>query len=465
MRRLGIRWQLSLWYGVFLSLLLLVFSGAVLLLMRHHLLTLTDAALNEELADLAGDIRRCPGLAEIPGELGVRYASHDGYEFQVSDGADAILFRSDQFGAVRLPVPDRPSRSDRPIVASLSLDRLGRWRVASRRIVGPSETALVIQAAISLRPNDTALRELATVLLLAGPLALSGALGGGYWLARQTLAPVDRMVATASEISASRLDRRLDAPNARDELGRLAATFNEMFARLQRSFEETRRFTADAAHELRTPLAVMRTEAEVALRAPRSPERDGRVLEDLLEEIDRLTRLVSQLLFLCREDSGVGEGEFRPVRVDELIRDVAEHMQVAAREKDVELRAVPASSACLIRGAPDRLRQLLFNLLDNAIKFTAPGGIVSLEGESLDGKVRVVVADTGIGIPAEHLPRVFERFYRVDPARGRDTEGTGLGLAICRSIVEAHQGQIQIESVPRRGTRVIFDLPAAQSSG
>src|SRR5262249_28654375 len=153
-----------------------------------------------------------------------------------------------------------------------------------------------------------------------------------------------------------------------DELGRLAATLNDMISRLERSFEEVRRFTADAAHELRTPLATMRTEAEVALRSPRDPQQDGRVLENLLEEIERLARLVSQLLFLCREDTGVGVGEFRPVRLDDLIREVGDHMQVAAREKGVELRiSLPTPGE--VRGDADRLRQLFFNLFDNAIKY------------------------------------------------------------------------------------------------
>jgi heavy metal sensor kinase len=316
-----------------------------------------------------------------------------------------------------------------------------------------------VQAAVSLLPNDRAQRELVGVLLLAGPLALAGALGGGYWLARKALAPVDRMVATAREITANRLDRRLDVPQAEDELGRLASTLNDMIARLQRSFEEVRRFTADAAHELRTPLAAIRTEAEVALRSPRSPEQDGRVLENLLEEIERLTRLVSQLLFLCREDTGIGVGSFRPVRLDELVREVSDHMQVAAREKGVDFSVdLPAPSQ--VRGDPDRLRQLFFNLLDNSIKYTPPGGKVTVRSESPNGHARVIVTDTGVGIAAEHLPHVFDRFYRVDPSHSPQTDGTGLGLAICRSIAEAHGGRLEIDSELGEGTRVMLALPA-----
>jgi two-component system heavy metal sensor histidine kinase CusS len=456
-RRLSIRWQLTIWYGGVLSALIVVFSGAVFLLMRHHLLALTDAALAEESADFASDVGRCRSPVDFPKELGLRYASHEGYEFQVSTVEGVILFRSDELGQETLPIPGLPSDSTRPAYDSLALNRLGRWRMASRRVAG-STGPLIVQAAVSLKPNDEAVRELIAVLLLAGPLTLAGAVVGGYWLARQALAPVDRMVATAQEITATRLDRRLDAPNPRDELGRLASTFNDMFARLQRSFEEVRRFTADAAHELRTPLAVMRTGAEVVLRAPRDPERDGRALEDLLEEIDRLTRLVTQLLFLCREDSGLGAGDPRPVCLDAIVREVGDHMQVVAEERGVLLQ-VDFQNSVSVWGDADRLRQLLFNLLDNAIKYTPPRGTVTMRCESSNLSAIVRVLDTGIGIPAEHLPRVFDRFYRVDPARSQVEAGTGLGLAICRSIAEAHEGDLKIESANGRGTEITLTLP------
>lgn len=323
---------------------------------------------------------------------------------------------------------------------------------------GPA-APLVVQAVVSLAPNDMALGELLTVLLTTGPLALAGALGGGYLLARKALAPVGRMAATAAEITASRLDRRLAASNPDDELGQLARTLNDMIERLERSFSEVRRFTADAAHELRTPLSMMRTAAEVALRSPRSPEQDGRVLEDLSEEIERLTRLVSQLLFLCREDVGLPTGPREAVRLDEVVREVAGHMQVMAEEKAVSLD-VACGRPRLVQGDRDRLRQLLFNLLDNAIKYTPSGGKVSVRDVSSNGTAGIAVSDTGIGIPAEHLPHVFERFYRVDPARGTEG-GTGLGLAICRSITEAHHGRLVIESEAGRGTSITLSLPAA----
>ena len=224
-----------------------------------------------------------------------------------------------------------PSFEGGPTYESVTLDDHTPVRLASHVVDSPSGP-LLIQAAVTLAPNVRALRELLAVFLTIGPVALICALGGGYCLARKALAPVDRMAATAAEITATRLDHRLNEPDANDELGYLARTFNAMIARLQRSFEEVRRFTADAAHELRTPLAAMRTEAEVALRSPRSSDPDTRVLENLLEEIERLTRLVSHLLFLCREDTGVDVGNFKPLQIDTVVRDVGDHMAVAASE-------------------------------------------------------------------------------------------------------------------------------------
>jgi two-component system heavy metal sensor histidine kinase CusS len=458
MRRLSIRWRLTLWYGIVLSAILAGFSIAVYALMRHHLLDLTDATLREELVELEVEIGRARGLASSPEELEIRFVGPDGYVYQVGTMEGKTIFRSVEIKSAGLPGPDiRLIHTGELSYESITLDKLGPVRLASRVAPSPSGP-LLIQAAASMIPNARALQELVMILLSIGPLVLACGLGCGYWLARKALAPVDQMTATAAEITSTRLDRRLDEPVTDDELSCLARTFNAMIARLQRSFEEVRRFTADAAHELRTPLATMRTEAEVALRSPRSPERDARVLENLLEEIERLTRLVSHLLFLCREDTGVGVGDLQPMRLDDVVRDVGEHMQVMAREKGVTL-VIDLPETCRVNGNTDRLRQLFFNLFDNAIKYTPTPGKVTVQVEALNGQVHATVTDTGIGIKAEHLPLVFNRFYRVDPSRSPETEGSGLGLAICQSIAEAHRGRIEIESTLGSGTRVSLVLP------
>jgi heavy metal sensor kinase len=464
MKGLSIRWRLTLWYGLVLAIGLAVFGVAVYVTMRHELLTRADEALGAELDEVSDDVQAAQDGTKLSRQLERRFARHEGYEFQVSGVGGEPFFQSDRLKPRRFPVPLVPGalkHLDFESVAlgteNVSLDSLGHLRLMGRLIPGP-DGPLVVQAATSLASIDQELTELLTVLLLSGPLALVCALGGGYVLARKALAPVDRMVQTADQITAARLDRRIEVTKTDDELGRLARTLNGMIARLERSFEEIRRFTADAAHELRTPIAVLRNEAEVALRLPREPEHYRAILEGQLEELERLSRLAERLLFLCREDAGLVPRACRPVDLREVVEDVAEHMRVVAAEKRVTLQA-EGVAPCGIEGDEDQLRRLLFNLLDNAIKFTPASGTVRIETTCGDAEARIVVADSGIGIPPEHLPHVFQRFYRVDPAREPDMGGAGLGLSIARSIAEAHGGSIAVESTVGVGTRVILTLP------
>jgi len=465
MKGLTIRWRWTLWYGIVLATVLAVFGGAVYVAMRHGLLARTDVALGEELDEITEEIQAAKDWSKLSERLNRRFARQEVYEFQVKHMEGELLFQSKNVKPRIFPVPTIPGslrhldfESVTLGTRDITLDSLGHLRLMSGLVPGP-DGPVVVQAATSLAPIDRELAELLSVLLLSGPLALASALGGGYMLARKALSPVDRMVHTADQITASRLDQRIDVPNSGDELGRLARTLNGMIARLERSFEEVRRFTADAAHELRTPIAVLRNEAEVALRMPREPEQYRRVLEDQLEELERLSRLAERLLFLCREDAGLVPMSRELVRLDEVVEGVAEHMRVVAEENGVRLdadRVIP----CQVKGDEDQLRRLLLNLLDNAIKFTPARGTVTVETACVDAKVRIVVTDSGIGIPPQHLPHVFKRFYRVDPAREREVGGTGLGLAIARSIAEAHGGSIEMESTVGEGTRVILTLPA-----
>jgi two-component system heavy metal sensor histidine kinase CusS len=458
---LSIRWRLTLWYGAVLATVLAVFGVSVYLMMRHLLLARTGTGMSMEATEVAEEVARAQDRSALSTWLERRFARHPGYDIQLSTPVGEALFRSDRIRGAGLPRPTEPPTDGRQTFESLG-GRTGHDRLLNRVIPGP-DGPLVLQIAAPLEADDRELRELLTIMLLAGPLALAVALGGGYVLAYRALAPVDRMTVDADQITATRLDRRLDIPNPNDELGRLGATLNGMIGRLERSFDEIRRFTADAAHELRTPLTVMRNVAEVALRSPREPEQYRRVLGDMLEEVERLTRLAEQLLFLCREDAGLIPVATTMVRLDDLVRNAAEHMSVVAEAKGLTLEC-GQPAACPVRGDADQLRRLLFNLLDNAIKFTPAGGTVCVTLERSDGSARVVVADAGIGILPEHIPHVFERFYRVDPARGQESGGTGLGLAIGRSIAEAHGGQLQIESTISQGTRATLTLPVPSSA-
>jgi heavy metal sensor kinase len=329
--------------------------------------------------------------------------------------------------------------------------------VVTVRVRGP-EGPLTVQIARSLAAFDHESEELLWAFLLAGPLTVAATLAGGYYLAGRTLTPVERMTETARNISGERLDRRVPVANPGDELGRLAATLNDMLDRLERSFIEMQRFTADAAHELRTPLAVIRNEAEVALRTPRPTEEYTRVLETLLEETVRLSEMADQLLFLCRQDAGLNPPAHKDVPLDELLRAVTDTMRPVAEAKGVAL-VLGDNPACAVRGDAHQLRRVFYNLIDNAVKYTAAGGTVRVAARHDGGEVAVSVSDTGVGIAAEHLSRIFDRFYRVDPSRAGETGGAGLGLSICRSIVRGVGGSIEVSSEVGHGSEFAVRLP------
>jgi heavy metal sensor kinase len=304
---------------------------------------------------------------------------------------------------------------------------------------------------------DRELGQVASALVVAVPAALllSGALS--YLLARKALRPVQRLHRLAGTITADSLDRRLPVANAGDEVGQLTQDINAMIGRLEQSFAEIRRFTADASHELRTPLTAIRTEAEVALARP-TPADCRPVLGSILEECERLTRLIDQLLVLAREDARAVRAP-APLDLAALLAGVVETMRPLAEAKRVRLEYQPNGAATLA-GDETRLRQVFYNLLDNAIKYTPAGAAVSIALRRQGNHHRVTVRDNGIGIPPEHLPHVFDRFYRVDKSRGREPGGTGLGLSIARTIVTAHGGEIELESTPGKGTTCTVTLPA-----
>jgi signal transduction histidine kinase len=302
---------------------------------------------------------------------------------------------------------------------------------------------------------------------LALALVLAGL--GGAFLARRALAPIDRVTRAAELIGAEDLARRLDLDLPNDEIGRLARAFDGMIGRLDAAFERQRRFTADASHEIRTPLGIIRSQLDVALAHPRTPEQYARVLGDVRDATDRLARLAERLLTLARADAGEAL-TLIPVDVQDVVAEAAASVAAQARELGVRLD-VRLGEAPGVQGDPVWLMQLLLNLLDNALRHTPPGGQVTLTLEasadgsggdrSSDGGVRVSVADTGEGIAPEHLPRLFERFYRVDAARARSSGGAGLGLAICSWVARAHGGRLDASSAAGVGTTMTLWLPAA----
>ena len=296
--------------------------------------------------------------------------------------------------------------------------------------------------------------------LVAGlPLALGLAGLGGYFLTKRALSPIERMARRAHEINAERLSTRLDVENPNDELGHLASAFNETLARLEQSFEQLRRFTSDASHELRTPLTAIRSVGEVGLRRQSSAENYREVIESMLEEAGRLTRLVESLLAISRADSGQIRLERSEIVVLPFVQEVGAFVEVLADEKGQSLRIGGDETAC-VQGDGAILRQILINLLDNAIKYSPPGGVVSVQVAFENSAVSIEVKDQGPGIPLAHRERIFDRFYRVDEARSRDAGGAGLGLALAKWGAEAHGGRLEMACPPDGGCVFTLSLPA-----
>lgn len=456
MKRLNIRWKLTLWYAGVLAVVLTFFSVVVYLVMRHQLMQRIDQGLVEELADVRYEIERATDSKGLHEWLDRRFARHEGFDFQITRPNGERFFVNNRFADKSLPVPGRPSASMSSVHENVSLDT-GRWRVISVQVRGP-DGPLFVQVARSLVSFEQESGELVYTFLLTGPLTVLIAIAGGYFLARRALAPVYDMTLTANQITADRLNQRIDVQNPDDELGALAQTLNRMIERLERSFTEMQRFTADAAHELRTPLAVIRSEAEVALRSTRTTDEYSRVLENLLEETNRLSQMADQLLFLCRQDAGLQPAKREPVAVDPLLKEVVVNMQLVAESKGVGLSLAGECHSNVLADA-SQLRRVFYNLLDNAIKYTDPGGTVVVALGTNNGTVSMEVQDTGIGIPPEHLPRIFDRFYRVDAARTGEN-GAGLGLSLCQSIVKWLGGSITAESENGKGSKFVVTIPA-----
>lgn len=340
-------------------------------------------------------------------------------------------------------------------------------RMLQRRVQLAGES-LVMRAA--LREYDFA-RGLNVVLwVMAGtlPVALIIAGIGGYWLAGRSLAPIQRMSDQAEHINAERLDARLPVDNPHDEPGRLAVAFNALLARLEATFCQLRRFTADASHELRTPLTVIRSVGEIGLREPRSEAEYRDIIGTMLEQVDQLTLLTTLLLELTRAESGRVAMKRESIDLRDLVRDAAGFLGVLAEEAHVRIALDLPATPVTVMGDWTMLRQALVNLLNNAIKHSPAGATVRLACQAHDDWVEISVSDQGEGIAAEHLPHVFDRFYRVDAARSRrdgKRGGFGLGLAFARWAVEAHGGRIAAQSAPGQGSvfRIMLPDPITRS--
>lgn len=459
LRAVPIRWKLTLQYAFLIALGYGLFSVALYKGLERELYELVDDQLRSQANVTLANIRTdASGLLLNPSEIEDEEGDEEFIRLLDADGVTLSL-------APALLVEEQLSQDvvraalrGETLLSTVSIDD-DPVRVITMPVIAGDRAVGVLQVGLSRENVQEDLLELLGSLTLAAPFVLAGALAGGYVLAARALAPVAAITARAASINARDLSARLNLRLPDDELGRLARTFDSMLERIEDAFERQRRFTGDAAHELRTPLSLMRSEVDLALARPRTPAEYREALTGLESDLQRLTGLVGTLLELARSDSGTLELERGEIDVAELLDLVRE--QFAAEAEGAGVGLILDVRPCTAVADEDRLLQVLVNLVDNALNHTPRAGSVTLGCSPLpgDGGVRIWVTDTGAGIAPEHLPRLFDRFYRVDTGRTRAKGGTGLGLSISNAIVAAHGGTLTGTSTPGRGATFEVMLP------
>jgi heavy metal sensor kinase len=456
MMQLSIRWRITLWNTTAFAVVLVAFGGLVYGLLRETHYEQMDGALEARLRELEHDLDGAASPALVLDRWAHRFDKHGDVLGAVLDAQGRVVAQAEplaEIGAAAVPNENAAAGLEIDTINLPGVGRVRRLR-APLTVAGAPHTILLLA---ELEHLDEEMTLVANSLLATIPLALVAAGAIAYVLARKSLAPVEELRRRTDEISAERLDQRLPISNPADELGLLAQTLNAMIERLARSFAEVRRFTADASHELRTPLAVIRSEAEMGIDAQNLSEAQNR-FSSILEECVRLAWMTEQLLTLCRDEAGVTQSELESVRLQPLVSAAVEVFRPLASGKRLSLSAELDAEAT-VRGHPQRLRQVVYNLLDNAVKYTPEGGAIHVALGCHNSHAMLVVRDTGVGIPREHQPHVFDRFYRVDQGRSGQEGGTGLGLSIVKSIVAVHGGHIELESETGRGAEFRISLP------
>lgn len=459
MSGLSIRWRLTLWYGLSIAVVLAAFCLSLFILLRQQIVARVDDGLAEEVKEVGLEIALAANADDFNAAAEARFSQHSFYRFLVRDSAGRAIFTSPSFEPSVTRLESLRSLNGAILFAAFD-DSSGEAHRVAMQSISSSFGALDVYVFRSLAPLNADLASLKWIMTLLLPIGVAFSLGIGHLLTGRALAPVQQVVEAANSINISCLDRRIDVLNPHDEIGRLSLALNSLIARLERAVGEIRRFTADASHEIRTPLATLRIEAESALQTDRSAEEYRRALGVVVDEATRLSRLTNQLLHLSRFDAGIISFESDAVQLDALAQDVADQLKPLAEHRGVDL-SVHLIQPVQVLGDDIQLSQALFNVLDNAVKYSQRGDKVELSVDATPAKAMVTVTDSGIGIPAESVPRVFDRFFRVNQSRELDGEGTGLGLAIARTAIMAHGGEITLSSSEGQGTVVHIDIPLA----
>jgi two-component system, OmpR family, sensor kinase len=481
----SVRVRLTLWYTAVLALVLVALSLITYFIFWRSTVQRTDAnlvelsnafltTLNAEVNDQTG-----PDALKMAAQVAITEHRFRDHVFAIFDDSGKLVVSSQDVPSANSAMDSSPagllssvtfrrfldaaSRADR-LFGEVKGNKAGYRGFARRFSSGGKAYNLVILQ--SLHPQQEMLEEVTSTFAWIIPIAILLASGGGYFLARKSLAPVVAMSSQAGRIGAANLHERLAVQNEKDELGHLARSFNSLLDRLSRSFERQQRFMADASHELRTPVAILRGESEVALsQQARSAEEYRESLGVLHQEAARLTHIVEDLFTLTRADTGQYPLQPRDFYLDELAAECVHSARTLALAKRITLNLEAAPESPILADE-SLLRRMILNLLDNAIKYTPESGCVTVSCRRTGTEYALSITDTGGGIPADLQPRIFERFFRADKARSRaenDGGGAGLGLSISRWIAEAHHGRLEVTHSDSTGSTFTAYLPAAPS--
>ena len=491
-RALSVRVQLTAWFSVVFAMLVLLFGIVFYVQLRASLISSFDDALRQrtqqiaagvdkdkgsiKIYDVTGELPGLPNYSGTPGEgpsdpdaQGQRgpHVNALGTLVRVIDSSGKAIYITPGFRALNVPQESISQGLHGHEWQGTVTTRDGRQvGLYSQSLQSGGLVYGILQVGEPLGTLQATLNSVVIELLWITPFVLLLGALGSYWLAARAFAPIDSLTGTARSIGVGDLHQRVPVPGANDEIRRLALTFNEMIERLERAFARQRRFVADASHELRTPVAAIRSMTDVALEQGGTAEEYRQILREVNAESERLGTLIGDLLALARADEGQVVFEREPVRLDLLAADVAATLEPLAQEAGIALEVLLCGEAITVCGDEARLIQVILNLLDNALTYTDQGGRVTLsvqQKQSTEGRVAcLTVRDSGIGIPAEHLPHIFERFYRADPARSSASGGNGLGLAIVDWVVRVHGGAVAVTSQPGRGSTFTVTLPLVE---
>ena len=459
MKRLSIGVRLTLWYLVIFALGEVVFGVGMWFILRDSVLDMVDDDIETQVDDLshllatqANDV----SVSTLQALMKEAYGSeHWGDYLAIYTGDGQTLYQSVFLQSNSLLMT--PQSVQKTIYTSREI-RGQHFRFIFQRLSSKGRT-YVVEAGLPADDAFDTLRLFRSYLFLFAPLLLLIAAGVGYWMSRRALAPVDALVRTARAVSGNNLSTRLEKLHTGDELQRLSDTLNEMLDRIEASVSRITQFTADASHELRTPVSLIRTEAELSLRRARSQNEYQDSLRHILLEAERTTALIEQLLSVARADLGGETLQLQPVDLSTMLQGVAEAWKQVAAIRDLRFSTNLPHSDASVAGDENLLRRVADILLDNAFKYTPAPGSVSLSLEAREHFATITIQDSGIGIPQAEQGKIFERFYRVDKSRTRAQGGNGLGLSIAQWIITQHHGTVVVESRPGEGTTFRVELP------